>query len=173
MSGATTVHRAGTALTFERAFRASRERVFDAFTVRELLMRWWGPREWPMVWCSLDLTPGGTWHYCLRAADGREHWARATYGEIARPTRISYSEHSSNERGEITDDVAPTLTVVTFTEREGSTTLRSSVTFPAEQHLEAALRRGMRVGFGQALDFLEELLLSEDDLLIRSEGERR
>jgi uncharacterized protein YndB with AHSA1/START domain len=173
VSSATTVHRAGTALTFERTFRASRARVFDAFTVPELLMRWWGPRDWPMVSCSLDLVPGGTWHYCLRAADGRQHWARATYREIARPARVSYAENSSNERGEVTDDVAPTLTVVTFTERDGSTTLRSHVTFPAEQHLEAALRRGMREGFTQALGFLEELLAREDDLLLRSEGQQQ
>ena len=163
MSSATTVHRAGTALTFERTFPASRERVFDAFTVPELLMRWWGPRDWPMVSCSLDLVPGGTWHYCLRAADGRQHWARATYREIARPARVSYAENSSNERGEVTDDVAPTLTVVTFTERDGGTRATYVSTFASADGLQQVLDMGIVEGATSAVNQIDELVAAGDN----------
>ena len=165
MSAATLIRRTDRAVTFERAFRASRERVFEAFTTPELLLQWWGPPEWPAVSCTLELRPGGIWHYCLRAADGREHWARAVYREIIRPVRIAYVENSSTPLGEITDVVPQALTTVTFAESDGMTTLRSHVTYADARHVEAALQRGMAAGFSAALDLL-------DDLLTRSEGQR-
>jgi uncharacterized protein YndB with AHSA1/START domain len=168
----TTVRRTDTGITFERPFAASRELVFAALTTPELLMRWWGPRNWPMASCSLDLKPGGIWHYCLRAADGREHWARAVYREIVPPTRISYAETASDRHGAVTGDLPPTLAVVSLAERAGITTLRSSVTFTSGQHLGAVLARGMREGFIEALDFLEDLLARQQDPQTRHEGER-
>jgi uncharacterized protein YndB with AHSA1/START domain len=165
MSAATTIRRTERAVTFERTFRSSRERMFEAFTTPELLLRWWGPPDWPAVSCTVDLRPGGIWHYCLRAADGREHWARSVYREIIRPVRIAYVENSSDPLGAVTDEFPPALTVVTFAERDGVTRLRSHVTFSDPRHLDAALARGMAEGFPAALGLL-------DDLLISSEGKQ-
>jgi uncharacterized protein YndB with AHSA1/START domain len=161
MSGATTIQRTATSVTFERRFPVARERVFEAFTTPELLLQWWGPPEWPAVSCTVDLRPGGIWHYCVRAADGREHWARAVYREIIRPVRISYAENSSDRLGAITDEMPQALTVVTFAEEDGGTTLRSHVSYAHPRDLDAVLLRGMAEGFPAALELLADLLTSK------------
>jgi uncharacterized protein YndB with AHSA1/START domain len=145
-------------LTFRRTFRTTRERLFRAFTTPELLARWWGPPGWPMVACTLDLRPGGTWHYCLRSAEGREHWALAEYREVRSPERIRYLERSSDPAGGVTDDMPPALTTVTFTEDGPLATLTSHVTFPHPADRDRQLRRGMVEGFSSALDQLHDLL---------------
>jgi uncharacterized protein YndB with AHSA1/START domain len=161
VSVVTTIERTATSITFERRFPVARERVFEAFTTPELLLKWWGPPEWPAVSCTVDLRPGGIWHYCVRSADGREHWARAVYREIIRPVRISYAENSSDRFGAITDEMPQALTVVTFTEVDGGTSLRSHVSYADARGLDAVLRSGMIEGFSAALDLLHELLTSK------------
>lgn len=145
-------------LTFSRTFRSTRAALFRAFTTPELLARWWGPPGWPMASCTLDLRPGGRWHYSLRAADGREHWALAEYREVREPERIRYVERSSDPEGRITDEMPPALTTVTFTEEGPLATLTSHVAFPHVTARDRMVRRGMVEGFSRALDQLHDLL---------------
>jgi uncharacterized protein YndB with AHSA1/START domain len=145
-------------LTFSRTFRTTRAALFRAFTIPELLARWWGPPAWPMASCTLDLRPGGLWHYCLRSAEGQEHWALAEYREIREPERIRYLERSSDPAGSITEDMPPALTTVTFTEQGQHATLTSHVTFPTTADRDRQVRRGMVEGFSSALDQLHDLL---------------
>jgi uncharacterized protein YndB with AHSA1/START domain len=42
-----------------RVVAAPRELVWQAYRVREHLMRWWAPKGFTMLDCTIDLRPGG------------------------------------------------------------------------------------------------------------------
>ncbi|HEY1434686.1 MAG TPA: SRPBCC domain-containing protein, partial [Thermoanaerobaculia bacterium] len=56
-----------------RTIRASRQRVFRAWTEPELMMRWFVEGDWEMSLCEIDLRPGGT--YRFEGATGDKKWA--------------------------------------------------------------------------------------------------
>jgi len=85
-----------------RIFDTPRELVFKAFTEPERMKQWWGPKGFKVVAQSMDLRPGGMYHFELRAADGNTMWARFVYREIAAPERIVYVNSFSDKKGGLT-----------------------------------------------------------------------
>ncbi|MBI4082130.1 MAG: SRPBCC domain-containing protein [Candidatus Lambdaproteobacteria bacterium] len=148
-------------LVITRTFAAPRSLVFKAWTEPEALMRWWAPKGCITPFCTVDLRPGGSFHYCMRLPEGRDIWGLGVYREIVEPERLVYADSFADERG---NRVLPahygmsvgyppeTLVTVTFAEHDGSTTLtlRHSVldSFPE--------REGIRQGWSEMLDRLAE-----------------
>jgi uncharacterized protein YndB with AHSA1/START domain len=113
-----------------RKVDAQRDVVWRAWTERERLMRWFGPRGFTMPVAALDLRPGGSLHYCLESvADGKRMWGKFEYREITPPSRMVLVKSFSDERGGLTrhpfSDTWPLrmLTTTTFDERNGRTTI--------------------------------------------------
>jgi uncharacterized protein YndB with AHSA1/START domain len=110
-----------------RTFKASRERLWKAFSELEQMQQWFGPKGFSTRTAKLDFRVGGTYHYCLVAPDGMEVWGRFTYREIAPPSRIVFVSAFSDAQGGLSrHPMAPNwpqqmLTTVTFTE-EGDKT---------------------------------------------------
>jgi uncharacterized protein YndB with AHSA1/START domain len=50
----------------------------------------------------MELRPGGTYHYGMRAPDGSAMWGKFLYREIVRPERIVLVNSFSDEAGGIT-----------------------------------------------------------------------
>ena len=77
----------------ERAFAASPEEVFDAWTNPEVLERWWAARPtWTSPGCDVELRVGG--RYLLRMRDeetGELHAVGGEYREVSRPHRLVYT----------------------------------------------------------------------------------
>jgi uncharacterized protein YndB with AHSA1/START domain len=141
-----------------RAFAAPREKVFEAWTTPEHLMRWWGPPTWPLVKCTLDLRPGGVWHYCMGGPDGAEAWGRAVYSEIAPPERLCFTDAFSDAQGSV---IPPeSSAVVTFRSEDGGTLVAIHTTYASPADLQTVLDMGMEEGMGQALGQLEDVLAS-------------
>jgi uncharacterized protein YndB with AHSA1/START domain len=46
-------------LVISRVFDAPRSLVFKTWTQPEHLARWWGPKGFTLVSCTLDVRPGG------------------------------------------------------------------------------------------------------------------
>jgi uncharacterized protein YndB with AHSA1/START domain len=82
-----------------RTFDAPRERVWKAWTERERLMQWFGPKGFTMLTADLDFRPGGRFHYSLRAPDGKEMWGKFVYREIVRPEKIVLINSFSDASG--------------------------------------------------------------------------
>lgn len=85
-----------------RVFNAPRELVWKAWAERERLMQWFGPKGFTMPIAKMDFRPGGTFHYCLRSADGKEMWGKFVYREIVAPERIVLVNSFSDENGNLT-----------------------------------------------------------------------
>jgi uncharacterized protein YndB with AHSA1/START domain len=88
--------------SLSRAFDAPRDKVWKAWTEREQLVQWFGPKGFHMTSAKLDLRPGGTFHYCLQAPDGRAMWGRFVYREIVAPARLVLVSSFSDETGGVT-----------------------------------------------------------------------
>jgi uncharacterized protein YndB with AHSA1/START domain len=84
-----------------RKFPASPEALFAAWTEEERLKQWFGPAGFPIPVARLNLVPGGTFHYCMRAANGTEMWGKWTFREIVAPERIVFVNTFSNKHGNL------------------------------------------------------------------------
>lgn len=115
------------AFIISRTFDAPRELVWKAWTERDRLMQWFGPKGFTMRLATMDLRPGGVFHYCLRSPDGKDVWGKFVYREIVAPERIVLVNSFSDERGSMTRHLfSPTwplemLSTTTFIEEGGRT----------------------------------------------------
>ncbi|MCC6406085.1 MAG: SRPBCC domain-containing protein [Planctomycetes bacterium] len=155
-------------LVIERTFAAPRERVFRAWTELEELKRWWGPKGFEWVGGSLDLRPGGRFHYGLRAPNGAAMWGKFDYRAVVRPERLVYVVAFSDEHGGTTrHPMAPNwplcvLNALSFAEHGAGTKLTMRAWPLDASDDERAMFRGahenVRGGFKGTLDELERYL---------------
>src|SRR3954468_176600 len=112
-----------------RTFNAARERIFDAFTNAEEMKKWWGPKGFTVIASAMDLRPGGTYHYGMRAPDGSAMWGRFVYREIVAPERLVFFNSFSDEAGGVTrhpwhaEWPLEMLSTIAFAEEDGGTRL--------------------------------------------------
>jgi uncharacterized protein YndB with AHSA1/START domain len=95
-------HAAGKAFTLTRTFDAPLDLVWKAHTEVEHLRHWWGPKGLAFETAKLDLRPGGTFHYSMKAPDGSVMWGRFLYREIAPQKRLVWTNSFSDPDGGVT-----------------------------------------------------------------------
>jgi len=151
-----------------RTFDAPRELVFEVWTDPEHLKNWFGPKGTSVISSKNDFRPGGTYHYGMRTADGSEMWGRWVYREIDPPKRLVFINSFSDPQGGITrHPMAPAwpaemLSIITFIEHEGKTTLSIEWSpynaSEEEAHVFDSSHASMTQGWGGTLDKLGEYL---------------
>jgi len=163
-----TVNAAEKEFVITRSFSAPRSLVWKAWTELEHFSKWWGPTGFELINCSMDLRPGGRFHYCMRAPNGMEMWGLFTYQEIVPEERIVFHNSFSNPQGGI--DTAPweprwpkeVRNVMTLTEEDGMTTLHlRGAPLDADEvqmALYLAAFESMNMGFGGTFDQLDDYL---------------
>ncbi len=113
--------------TISHVFKASREKVWAAWTEQAHLLQWFGPQGSTMQHATVDLRVGGLFHYCMSHPNGMEMWGRWVYRTIQPPATLEFISSFSNASGEITtapfqgldDFPLETLTTVTLVEHAG------------------------------------------------------
>jgi uncharacterized protein YndB with AHSA1/START domain len=148
-----------------RVFDAPRERVWRAFTDVEQLKQWWGPSGFKPHAFTLDLRPGGVFHYGMTAPDGSLMWGKWIFREIVKPERLVILSSFSDKDGGVTrHPMAPDwplqmLGTMTFAEQDGKTLLTSrTVAFEASEAERKTFAAGfdsMRQGFKGTWDQLD------------------
>ncbi len=147
-------------LIIERTFKASPERIFDAFTDPAQLMEWWWPNGFSCPAAEVDLRVGGTYRIAMKwpgsipAEQQFSHYLGGEYYEIDRPHRLVMSGRAVNdEEGEL----FATLIEITLEPCEGGTalTMRQSYFEPMPP---AEALAGAEQGWSEQLDKLERLL---------------
>lgn len=135
-----------------RVVEAPRRLVWEAHTNPEHVKEWLlGPEGWTMPVCEIDLRPGGEWHYVWRNADGNEFGMRGVFKEIVPPERLVNTEAWG-------DDWPEALTTLVLTEKDGKTTLTTTVLYPSREARDKALGTGMTDGWAASYDRLDEHL---------------
>ena len=157
--------------TLSRIFDAPRERVWRAWTDAKSLAQWWGPKNAKIRVISLDLRPGGIFHYAMAFQPGHDMYGRFVYREIEAPERLVFINSFSDAAGGITRAPFPqlkslwpleVLNVMTLAEESGRTTLTlhgSPINATEEERkVFAANADSMRQGFGGTFDQLTAFL---------------
>jgi uncharacterized protein YndB with AHSA1/START domain len=156
-----------------RIFEAPRERVFAAFTEPARMAKWWAPPGCTLATATMDLRPGGSYHYGLHSPDGGTMWGKAVYREIVRPHLLVYVNAFSDAAGGLTrHPLQPRwplelLTTITFTEHVDGTIfdLRWSplpTSTPDECQCFDESHESMQMGWGVTLDALAAYLAKGD-----------
>jgi len=123
----------------ERHFTAPRTLMFQVFTQPEHLKRWWAPQPYTIPVCTIDLRPGGIWHYCMRSPENQEQWARSVYSEIVPPEKLVYTSTFADEHANPIEGMPEHLTTVIFTEEVGKTQVSARVQFASAAALKVAV----------------------------------
>ncbi len=152
-------------------FRAPRALVWDAWTKREHLAHWMGPKGTTIARSSLELRLGGIFHYGMQTPDGALMWGKWVFREIVPPERLVVVVSFSDENAGITrhpfapDWPLETLSTMTFAEHAGigrGTTVvlnwRPLNATEAERRAFAASHAGMEQGWSGTLEQLEGYL---------------
>ena len=77
-----------------RVFDAPRELVFEAWTDRRSVARWWGPAGFTNTIHELDARPGGVWRFDMRGPDGVVQQNKMVFLEVVKPERLAYDQVS-------------------------------------------------------------------------------
>jgi uncharacterized protein YndB with AHSA1/START domain len=140
-------------IVLTRVFDAPRRMVFDALTKPELLKRWFGARGWNLVVCEVDLRVGGTWRFVSRGPDGTDMGHGGVYSVILPPDRLVYTE--------LFDDQSyPGESLIThvLVERNGKTTLTSTLLYATQEGRDIVLSYPMERGVAEGYERLSEML---------------
>lgn len=154
-------------LVITREFAAPRSLVWQAWTSKEHLEKWWGPKGMTLTVARLELEPGGMFLYKMSAPQG-EMWGKFVYRDIKPESKLVYVSSFSNEKGEIIRAPFPEIgetwpreveNTITLEERNGRTqlTLRSNplTDDDAEWGTFTGMIPSMNQGFGGTFDQLD------------------
>lgn len=134
-----------------RVFDAPRRLVFEAWTDPKHLTKWYGCDFAQMTICDVDLKIYGGYRYTMRQRNGVNGTIFGVYREIAAPERLVYTQ------GFVMDGfLSPNaFATVTFIERNGRTTLTSTLAHSSKADRDMHLASGVEAGAGTSFDRLE------------------
>lgn len=134
--------RAEYALEITRSFDAPPALVFKAWTSKDHLLRWWGPKDFTASSERLEFREGGSYRHTIHGPDGRSYGMSGVYREIVEPERIVFTFAWDGE---------PETLVTVAIRPEGDGT---RLTFRQEPFADAASRDSHESGWGECLDRL-------------------
>jgi uncharacterized protein YndB with AHSA1/START domain len=135
-------------LTIKRRFKASPEKVFNAWADPEKVKYWMGPGEVKVLRTEGDARTGGRFRWVMRAPNGEDHDVSGTYREVIPNEKLvfTWAWKSTPER--------ESLVTLTF-KPDGDGT---SFTMVHEQFFDDAARDSHNKGWTNAMDKLGEYL---------------
>jgi len=144
------------AVTLTREFNAPPQRVFQAWTDPQILVKWFGPKGVSTESAQIDLQVGGAYQFDLRLPDGQIAHHRGEYREIDPPRKLVFTGILDGQGcAGSTGVYAETLVTIEFQDLEGSTRLiLTHEFFPNE-----ASKESHSMGWGGSLDRLAEMLV--------------
>lgn len=148
-------------LIAERSFAASKSRVWEYYTTAELLEKWWAPEPYKAVTKSFDFKEGGHWHYIMQGPEGDAHYCLNDYKTIQPEESFTARDAFANEDWSVKTDMPGSDWEVTFTEHDGVTDVKVVLTCASREDLTTLETMGMKEGFNQGLDQLEQLLAED------------
>ncbi|MBA2591929.1 MAG: SRPBCC family protein [Herpetosiphonaceae bacterium] len=146
-----------TQILITREFNAPKHLVYKAWTTPELIKRWWSGDRGEVTLADVDLRVGGSWRYVMVADGGFEVGFHGEYRELVPNERIVCTEvYEGMPEG----DEAAAVNTLTFSEKDGRTTLTILVQHTSQEHRDAHINSGMEGGMQEAMDHLEQVAIS-------------
>jgi uncharacterized protein YndB with AHSA1/START domain len=143
-------------VVFSRAFAASRELLWKAWSDPRHLHRWFGPTGFTTTTHEFAFVPGGVWRFVMHAPDGTDVPNRIVFRELDPPARLVY-ENGWDLPGFPLDFTV----VVTFVAEGDGTRLSIHMTFRDVEAMRTAVERyGVLEGGTQTLERIEAYVRS-------------
>jgi uncharacterized protein YndB with AHSA1/START domain len=143
-------------IVITRTFDAPRNLVFKAYTDRDLIEQWWGPRRFTTIVDKIDVKPGGLWRFINRDNVGNEYAFHGVYHDIAAPERIVDTFEFEGTPGHVS------LETLTLEEIGGKTKVTGKSVFQSVEDRDGMLAEDMEEGVLETMDRLAELLAKAD-----------
>jgi uncharacterized protein YndB with AHSA1/START domain len=142
-------------IVLSRVLAAPRELVFRAWTEKEHLSRWFGPKGFTTTTHEFDFRVGGRWRFDMIGPDGTVYTNRIVFLEIQRPERLLFDHGSDRD-----DDPGRFRVTLTFdVQSDGKTVFTLRQLHPTKAQRDAGIGFGaVEMGY-QTLDKLAEHLL--------------
>ena len=143
-------------IVLSRVFAAPRELVWQAWTDKEQIGKWFGPKGFSIETREIDIRVGGRWRFDMIAPDGKRYDNRMVFLELKKP-ELLVMDHGSDKD----DDPKRFRVTLTFDEQADKKTV---VTLRQLHPTKEQRREG--IGFGavefgyQTLDKLADHLAS-------------
>lgn len=143
-------------LVLTRLIAAPREKLFQAWTRPELVVKWFAPRPWSTSRAEMDVRPGGSSLVVMRSPEGQEFPNRGIYLEVVENERLVFTDAYIDAW---TPSEKPFMTaVLTFEDEGGKTRYTARVLHWTVADREAHEKMGFNEGWGQCADQLAELV---------------
>ncbi len=130
-----------------RVFDVPARFLFEAYSKPEHVMKWFGPKGWPLTLCEMDFRVGGRFRFAMTGPDGRQNRPfGGEYLEIVPNRKIVYDNAFETPGAE------KMLVTITCDEWAGKTTLTVHTLFAS-----MAMKNehgGYAQGIGSGLDQL-------------------
>jgi uncharacterized protein YndB with AHSA1/START domain len=141
-------------IVITRVLNAPRELVFKAWTDREQIGKWWGPRGFTTTIHEMDVKPGGVWRFIMHGPDGTNFDNRIAFVEVVEPERLVY-DHGGD------DGAVQFRATITFADQGDKTGLTMHSVFPSAEERDKVVKEYHAIeGGNQTIDRLEEHLAS-------------
>ena len=147
---------------------APRDLVWQAWSTREAMSKWWGPKGFGIDVTRFEFRPGGMFLYSMKLPNGDVWWGRFIYREIVPQEKIVFANGFSDANGGLTrapfNEIWPleTLSTVMFTSQGGKTLLVSEggplTDNAAELKAFDDMRQSMQGGYTGTMEQLADYL---------------
>ena len=143
-------------VVIRREFDAPARLLFEAYSRCEHVMKWFGPKGWPLTLCEMDFRPGGRFRFAMTGPDGKQNMPfGGEYLEIVPNRTIVY------DNGFEAPGTEKMIVTVTFDEQAGRTTLTIHTLFASvamkNEHVGGGYVQGVDSGLDQLADIVGEL----------------
>jgi uncharacterized protein YndB with AHSA1/START domain len=141
-------------LVVTRTIKGPARIVFEAFTRPELFKRWWVPKSCglTLISCELDVRVGGTYRLVFSHGGSEPIAFFGRYVDVTPHSRLVWTNDEGDDGGAVT--------TATFEEHAGKTLVVLHDLYPSKEALDAAIASGSTGGMPEALDQLDELVVT-------------
>jgi uncharacterized protein YndB with AHSA1/START domain len=138
-------------VVIERTFDAPRDKVFKAFTTKELVEKWWVGPGYAVHVEKLEARDGGSWRFIQTDTDGQEFAFHGIFHKVSPEMTIQTFEFEGVPNH-------PSLDKMTLIQKEGKTYMHIESTFTNVSDLNSMLQSGMEEGMQNTYNQLDKVL---------------
>ena len=88
----------GKVIEITEVFNTTPERLFKAWINEKDFAAWFGPEDFEVIYCKLDVRIGGQWRAGISDRSGDEYWMEGIYKEIVDSTRLVFTFNDGSEK---------------------------------------------------------------------------
>jgi len=143
-------------ITVTTHFNAKPDAVWQSWTKKEILDKWWAPKPWQAETKKLEFKEGGSWQYAMVGPENKRQNARLSYTKINALKSFEATDSFTDEKGFIDESLPQAHWKCEFRSSGAGTDVKIIITPKTEGALERLLEMGFEEGFKMALGNLEE-----------------